>query len=325
MSSSRFCVLFLCVLISMSIALVGCGGSNKSQKFGRVANTPAKASAIEGGENNLKQVGYASHNPHDFLAQTSQKKSGAAPLAKISHAEKTERKIIYTANIHVVLNDLDKMDLDKAILKLTELIQTHNGYIASSDVSGETGSQRTGTWTIRLPVDQFKIFRKALLKFGYPQQNSLSSNDVTQKYYSLESRMRNTEATEKRLLKHLETSKETKDTLAIEKELDRVRNSIEQMKGQLRMWQSLSALTTVNLTLVENQNYKPPQEPTFATRISLTFDASWKALTMFGKGLVLFVVLMTPWLPVLAVIFGPTWWIIRRSRKRQTSVDSLKT
>ncbi|MCH8830213.1 MAG: DUF4349 domain-containing protein [Planctomycetes bacterium] len=257
----------------------------------------------------------ASQNASD---EASAKKDKLLP-AKIAPAKKIERKIIYTATINVIVDDLDA-----AQKKLTELIQTHQGYVASSDVSGEAGSKRTGTWTIRIPVDQSETFRKALLKFGYPQQNSLSSDDVTRQYYSLESRMQNTEATEKRLRKHLETSKETKDTLAIEKELDRVRGSIELMKGQLQLWQSLSTLATVNLTLIERKNYQPQQEPTFGNRISQTFAGSWRALTAFGRGLVLFVVAIGPWLAVFAVILVPIWWWIHRIRKRDALAESRK-
>jgi|GEM_PF-1475775 len=315
---SRASIVCLALMSAAAGCLCGCAKSAMKEKAADEANSgyfdAAKTAATApraSAENSLKQIGMAMHNVHD--ANLAKPKT-----AKEKQPANVERKIIYTATIQVFVEDLDA-----ARKKLDALRKTHKAYVANANISGQTGSQRQGTWTIRLPVGEFDAFRKAILDFGYPQLNALSSEDITRQYYSLESRMRNAEATEKRLLAHLEKSIETKDTLAIEKELDRVRGTIEEMKGQLQVWQTLTALTTVNLTLIERKNYQPPQEPTFATRISDTFSGSVDGLAAFGRGVTLFLVALVPWLPVLAVIVVPMWWAIRRSRRKAIHKESL--
>lgn len=320
MSSLRPSHVMIVLLFSATYAFSGCAKSAREEKnadefavpTGSMTSSKTEAAPGER-DGHVSQVGTAFH---DVSADLPSAKAGKKPPAKAKAP--IERKIIYTATIQVIVDDLDA-----ARKKLDALRKTHKAYVANANISGQTGSQRSGSWTIRLPVGEFAAFRKAILDFGYPQQNALSSEDITRQYYSLESRMRNAEATEKRLLAHLEKSKETKDTLAIEKELDRVRESIEQMKGQLQVWQTLTALTTVNLTLIERKNYQPPQEPTFASRIGDTFSGSVDALVSFGRGVALFFVALAPWLPLLAVIVVPIWWTIRRSRRKSLHKEAL--
>jgi predicted outer membrane protein len=317
MRSPRSPFVILIAVVATTLAPIGCA-KEKAWHDGETAKevkTEIPSASMAPSES--AQLPLARKNYHDVYADAEavQSKVKKAP-PKATPA--IERKIIYTATIQVIVDDLDA-----AQKKLDALRKSHKAYVANANVSGQTGSQRSGTWTIRLPVEQFEAFRKALLDFGYPQQNSLSSEDITRQYYSLESRMRNAEATEKRLLAHLEKSKETKDTLAIEKELDRVRGTIEEMKGQLQVWQTLTALTTVNLTFIEKKNYQPPQEPTFASRIGDTFSGSVDALASFGRGVTLFLVALVPWLPLLAVIVVPVWWMVRRSRRRIGHKESL--
>ena len=58
---------------------------------------------------------------------------------------------------------------------------------------------------------------------GEPEENKISSQDVTEQYYDLETRIRNAEATEKRFLVHLNNAaNKPEDTRAIRGALHRV-------------------------------------------------------------------------------------------------------
>jgi hypothetical protein len=73
-------------------------------------------------------------------------------------------------------------------------------------------------------------------------------------------------------------------------------------------------LTTVNVTFQEIKDYVPPQSPTFGSNIAGTFSGSIDALQSVGKGLVLIVVAVTPWLPIVLLIAIPIWVLLRRRR-----------
>lgn len=223
------------------------------------------------------------------------------------------RKIIYTAHVDLVVEDFEAAEG-----ALVQLIRSHKDvYIAKSDVRGSPGDPRTATWTIRVPAAQYEAFLDEVVKLGELHQKNINSQDATDEYYDTKSRVKNKQVEEVRLLKHLEQSTgKLEDILAVERELTRVRGEIERMQGRLQYLEQLSALTTVTVTLHARKGYVPPQAPSFGTSISRTFGGSVDALASLGKGLVLLVVALTPWLPVVAVAVAPVWWLGRRYRRQ---------
>src|SRR5262245_32646945 len=63
-------------------------------------------------------------------------------------AAKVERKIIVTANVHLVVGEFAK-----GVEELQELIKAHKGYVAQAEVTGAPGSSRTGQWKVRIPTE----------------------------------------------------------------------------------------------------------------------------------------------------------------------------
>jgi hypothetical protein len=225
-------------------------------------------------------------------------------------AEPLPRKIIYKAEVSLVVDDLPAAEE-----QLRQLINQHKGFIAKSELSGSTGSKRSGHWRLRVPVDGFDAFMAAVVKLGVPQVNRTDSQDVTDQYYDLEARIKNKKAEEESLRKLLEqTHGKMEDILAVRRELNQVRGDIDLQEGQLRRLANLSALTTVDLTLQEIKDYVPPETPTFGKTIADTFGGSIDVLKAVGRGLVLVGVALAPWLPLLLVIGVPLWVMWRRRR-----------
>ena len=233
---------------------------------------------------------------------------GAAEGAKDAVPTVQPRKIIYNAQVELVVEDLSTVVDD-----LTGLVKAHGGYVAETDVSGSAGGQRRGMWKVRVPVDRFDAFLAAVAKLGELQKNHVDSQDVTEEFYDIEARIANKQQEEKRLLKHLgDSTGSLEDILAVEREISRVRGEIEQAQGRLRYLANVSALSTVTVTASELRDYKPPISPAFSTQIGRTFFNSVELLVDLGKGLVLLVVAGLPWLPVVALIAWPLWRLMRR-------------
>jgi hypothetical protein len=94
-----------------------------------------------------------------------------------------------------------------------------------------------------------------------------------------------------------------------------VRQQIERVEGRLKYLETMTALSTVDLTLREVKDYKPPTAPTFGDRVGRTFADSWDALVNFAEGVALFAVTLTPWLPILVPATLAGVWLIRRRRR----------
>jgi hypothetical protein len=236
----------------------------------------------------------------------------AKPAAPAAAKPDLQRRIIYNADVQLIVDDLTKAEQE-----LQRLVTEHKGYIAKAEINGSTGQPRNGHWRLRVPGDHLQPCLEALTKLGVPQKNSTDSRDVTEEYYDLEARIKNKKVEESRLQGYLEDKKATsklEDILAIERELNRVRGEIEQAEGRLRLLSNLSALATLDVTMHEVKDYVPPQAPTFGNQISSTFSGSLDALTQVGKAVVLAAVALFVWLPLLAVVGLSVWLVVRRVR-----------
>jgi hypothetical protein len=241
------------------------------------------------------------------------------PAAVKPHAELAPRKIIYTAQVDIVVEDLARSEEE-----LKRSIQEQKAYVAKSEMHGSPGSPRSGSWTIRVPVDHFDALVETMGKLGELRRSTIDSDDITDRYYDLKAHMKNNEVEEQGLQKlYLEKSATGKldDLLAVRRELRNIRGEIEQQKGQLQRWDKETEYATVVVTLHDRKDYVPTTSPTFTTSISRAFWGSWDTLVSFGQGIVIVVVALTPWLPVLALIGLAIWLSIRRMNKRSVTTN----
>jgi hypothetical protein len=222
------------------------------------------------------------------------------------------RKIIYTANLDLIVDDLSQAEET-----LLDLVDKYKGLVAQSSITGSRGTPRQGRWRFRIPVERLKEFRREVVKLGVPETNTIDSEDVTGRYYDLEASIKTYKASEETLRKLMDKAVgKVDELLAVEKELAARREKIEQLQGEVNVLSNLSALTTVNVTFREIKNYVPPEAPTFGSRLGSTFADSVEALGGFGRGLVLIGAAIVPWLPLLAIVLIPSWIVVRRRLRR---------
>ena len=220
------------------------------------------------------------------------------------------RKIIYDARVELLVESL--ATADQAV---QTLITEHDGFLAESDQSSATSTQRHATWRVRVPVNQFGAFLAAVGRLGEVKQNHVGSKDVTDEYFDVEARIHNKQEEEKRLLKHLNDSTgKLEEILTVERELSRVRGEVEQMQGRLRLLADRADLSTITIEATERKDDKPAVAEVFATQLGRAFFGSVDNLVSFGKALLLVAVVLAPWLPLLVLGIFVTRWLVRASR-----------
>ncbi len=223
----------------------------------------------------------------------------------------SSRKIVMTAQVDVLVENWDAAYQD--FKALTARLDALGGYISHQELHGTAGSRRYGTWTIRVPQPHFDKFLVDVEQLGELQRNTRDAQDVTEAYTDLAARLHNMQASEQRLLSHLEKTGELKDTLEVERELSRVRGEVERLQGQLNVLTNKTTLATIILTLHERQGFVPQSSPTFATQASRTFSGSLQALGAFGRVCALLLIGVSPWLCVAVPAGGAIWaWKRRR-------------
>jgi hypothetical protein len=287
------------------VLLAGCGGRGDKPRSAELASkakfhaesppapgTPAAAPA---------ELAQAPMGPMglQFVVQEGGK-VGGEPQAK----KAVPRKIKHTGDIKVITDEFDK-----AKDELEKLIPAHDGYEAFADVQSSPGQPRSGTWRVRVPVEQFAPFRGAVRALGEVVSDTVNTEDLTEQYYDLEANIKNLRAEQESWRDMLKkASDKVENLIAVKKELDRVTDDIQRKEGTLRLLANLTDLTTVNVQIRERERFIPVEGPkaveeaTFSMRAGKTFADSWGALRDFAQALAIVVVALTPWLPLLAIV-----------------------
>ncbi len=251
-------------------------------------------------------------------------KADGKPAADGAKEEAITRKIIYNAVVEVVAKDVEQTRAE-----VVRIVDEVKGYIAKSDITGQVGTKRTATWTLKVPVDKFQQVVTALAALGQVTKNSSDSQDVTEEYVDLQARIKNMKVEEETLNKFLKDFANNVDSfLKTREQIAKVRGEIERAEGRLKFLTTMSAMSAITFTAREEQSYAPevpPAAPTFGDSVEGTFANSWKSLQDLGKGAVLLVVALAPWLPLIAAGFFVARFAWRRLARwsAQSEADRL--
>ena len=244
---------------------------------------------------------------------------GESPSSTAELPKPSDRKIIYVSEIRLVLKETSFEDFEKDIAKL---IKDNSAYQSEVTFNRNRGERRAGSWVVRVPVAHYKAFLAGVKNLGVPEQMQESASDVTAEYVDLEARIANQKRLEQRILSVLdEVQGRISDVLEVEKQLARVRETVERLEGQMRYLKDRVSMTTVTVHVREDEDYQPPQEPKFGDSIAGVWENSIDAMIAFFKGVVLFVVAIFPWLVLLLIVVFVLIRLLRRmgaKRKART-------
>ena len=225
------CFILLIVIALLMPAWQGAREAARVEHKSAADVAPASAPSQYGlrGNNN----GWISTPPQARFAEGStiaeelgQQPAGGDVILPTGH----QRKIIYSANVELVVEDFDGM-----ADKVAALAKQFDAYVAGSNLTGSTGETRRGNWKLRVPTARFDEFVAAAKGLGELQSAGTTSKDVSEEYYDVDARIRNKTKEEERLLKLLEERPgKLEDVIAIERELSRVRGELERMQGRMR-------------------------------------------------------------------------------------------
>ena len=218
-----------------------------------------------------------------------------------------KRMIVRTGDMSLVVTDVT--DARDEIAQLTIGL---GGYVVSSQIWGEEQDMR-GRISIRVPDEKFEQALAELRELAVRvTSESTNSQDITEEYVDLQSRLNNAEATESQYLALLEKAENVEDILRIYDSLSGVRSEIEQIKGRMQYLERTSSMSLISAHLSPEATAKP------------LVRAGWNALEIL-KAAVRGIVIFGQWLGAIAIwllIFIPVWGAIlgvilwRRRRKR---------
>jgi len=218
-----------------------------------------------------------------------------------------ERMIVRTGEMSLVVEDVTQ-----ASDEIAQLARRFDGYVVSSRISGEEEEMR-GWISIRVPDEKFELALAELRNLAVRvKSESTSSQDVTEEYVDLKSRLKNAEATEQQYLALLEKAEDVEDILRIYESLSRVRQEIEQIKGRMQYLERTSSMSLISVHLEPESTAKPLVRAGWSALEILKSAA--RGIVIAGQVLGTLAIWLIIFIPIWGTILGIILW--RRRRKK---------
>jgi hypothetical protein len=202
------------------------------------------------------------------------------------------KMIIYNAELSLVVRDSDVAQED-----ITKLVEGIGGYVSNSSSYTYSGGLRRITLTLRLPAEKFNETMSALRDMAMEvTQETIGSQDVTQEYVDLGSRLRALEAKANRLEELMDQAEDTEAVLAVYEQLSQTQVEIEQTKGRMQYLERSAAMATITVSLTPDALSQPIEvagwRPGGVAKES--FQALIKAFQWLINALIRIVILILP-------------------------------
>ena len=303
---SIFLVLILCICMFAS-----CNSGTTSDKSENI-------SSDESFENGFVIDGIAGSANGSMNSEISKPSTDNSNDNVTSEEEKSEfdTKIIKKYNLNT-----ETKTFDVSIDAVENLIETTNGYIESSSVTGRSynngQTQRIAKYVIRVPAIDVENFVKNTSSMLNVISSNSTAQNVTAAYYDLQSRYNVLEA-EKTALNNMLAQASTVDTmLKIRNQLNDVISEMESIKTQLKVYDSLVSYSTVTLTVNEVVEYTPinVEKPSWGSRFVDAFKESWANFAENFQDFTIWLTYAFPTLLVLGVIAAIVGYIFYVSNK----------
>ena len=231
------------------------------------------------------------------------------------NAEIIGRKLIRTITI-----DAETKDLDALLTDLDVQLATLGGYVQSKQVRGSAanGSRRYASLTLRIPAEKLDQFVSHVSGATNILSSGETTEDVTLKFIATESRIAALEAEEARVMELIAKAENLNELLTLESKLSNIRQELEEVKSQLKLYENLIDYGTVYLSISEEKEYTVVEEedPTVWERISSGFVKSLNGVGTIFTELFVFFVVASPYLAIPAVIVVIVLVCLHISRKK---------
>lgn len=217
------------------------------------------------------------------------------------------RLVIRTANISMVVDNVDSMEA-----RLRQIAESRGGYVLGSQVSGDA-EQRRAEISFKVPATRFDEALSEVSKLALEvESQDVQGQDVTDEYVDLNSRLRNLQAVEARLIDFLQQAQKVEEALQVNQQLSEIQGQIEEAEGRIAYLKESAAYSTINVSLrgqtvvvvAPDKTWSPGTTARNAANSVLAFAQ------VVADILIVFVVWFPIWLPLL--ILGYVLW--RRSR-----------
>lgn len=272
----------------------------------------AKQSAPDSGS--LRAAGGAMTNFSYDVGSTSEYAADTEMLGASNASENTQQeKIIRTASI-----SLKTLSFEETLSAIRELTAQYGGreeyFYQSGDTAG--GELRRANLTLRIPVGSLDDFLSGTQAYAQTTSITQTSEDVSDSYYDIQSRLEVQQQKLARLQKLMESAENVSDLIDIESAIADAQYNIDRYTGQLKGYDSQVDYSTVDVSVREIR-LEESEEIGLSQRIRIGLENSLKDGADFLEDMVIFLVSAAPWLAVVAVVVIVIRCIVKKKKHQK--------
>lgn len=233
--------MFMVVTIVLVTLLVGCSGDNDNNDDDVSESAGQDAPAMDA-------VDEADADSDEAALATDDSSGQASQISTSSW----DRKVIRSGELELVVEDVSR-----ASRNARELVADHGGYIASSSTRTLREDEERTDLEFEVPAESFETVMTDLADGSQVirvKHESTRSQDVTEEYVDLESRLANLESTETRFVELLDEAHDISEILSVENEISRIRGEIEQIQGRLNYLEQRTDYSRIHLSLSQDED-----------------------------------------------------------------------
>lgn len=214
-------------------------------------------------------------------------------------------KVKKSGNIYFEVKDLDQSYTELEVLNGEYLAEVTNIYDSGK------GNDRYLQVTVKVPVEKFdEYYSEVRAMDGEVSFANVNSEDVTEEYIDITSRLTNLKSVETQLVGILADAETVQDILAVQSELTKTRGEIERYEQQKRYFDSQADYAHLSIKFsidkeglsITDEEWKPLGE----------FRAALNSLVSVFKGLVNVTIWALVFSPIVLIPGGIVWLVSRK-------------
>jgi hypothetical protein len=333
----RILSLLISVMLIVSL-LIGCSSGKKSDSAESVAPsarssnqlTAAGSGADSGAEydkvteesSEMKGTSVSANSGEKPKTDDAAAITGSGSVSEsVNNAILAERKIIRKANITVEVDDFNRAQsqINTFILGIG-YVQESNINTEKYHVDSEVKLVKNGTIIIRVNKEKFDKVLSDVKGIGLVIGENVGTEDVTERYFDIESRLRLLRFEEQRLEEYLKKLEDPDTIFKTESRLTDIRHEIEGLTGNLRKLSDLTELSTITINMYEKNPYDSnvnKQPRTYGQRLRDNFVDSIKGAISFCGELLILLVQILPVLILLGILLLIAFAIFKKINKNR--------
>lgn len=220
-------------------------------------------------------------------------------------------KLIKTADAII---EVEKGQFEKKFEDIKDIAKDFDGHVTNANATRIKGEMTSGTVTMRVPSKEFDGAIAAIKKTGKVNSLNIKTDDVSEEYVDLESRLKNYQSQEAQLLNIMTKAQTVDETLKVQEQLTTVQGEIEVIKGRMQYLDNRVDYSTITVTVQEPGSVVPPSDEWGFLDALRT---AGKAFLWTINGLIVIIGAASPIIILIVLSVLCLRWLVKRRRKSQ--------